>query len=79
MFKFIFYKELQENINNFRFIIALILCLTIIPLGFYVNYRDFQAKQKNYEESIRLYEGSHKTIIDTIRQGGAAFRSLNQI
>lgn len=74
MFKFIFYKELQENIKNYRFIIALILCLTIIPLGFYVNYRDFQAKQKNYEESIRLYEGSHKKIIDTIRLGGAAFR-----
>jgi len=74
MFRFIFYKELQENIKNFRFIIALILCLTIIPLGFYVNYKDFQAKQKSYEESIKLYEGSHKTIIDTQRQGGAAFR-----
>jgi ABC-type transport system involved in multi-copper enzyme maturation permease subunit len=74
MFKFIFYKELQENIKNFRFILALILCLTIIPLGFYVNYRDFQAKQKNYEESIRLYEGSHKRIGDTIRLGAAAFR-----
>lgn len=74
MFRFIFYKELQENIKNFRFIIALILCLTIIPLGFYVNYRDFQAKQKNYEESIRLYEGSHRTIDDAFGQGGAAFR-----
>jgi ABC-type transport system involved in multi-copper enzyme maturation permease subunit len=74
MFRFIFYKELQENIKDFRFIIALILCLTIIPLGFYVNYRDFQAKQKNYEESIRLYEGSHKTISDTSYLGGATFR-----
>jgi ABC-type transport system involved in multi-copper enzyme maturation permease subunit len=74
MFRVLFYKELRENIQNYRFIIALILCLTIIPVSFYINGKDFQAKEQNFRESVRLYEESHKTVLDVIEQGGAAFR-----
>lgn len=74
MFKIVFYKELLENIQSSRFIIAFILCMAIIPLGFYVNYKDYETQQKNYMESVRRYEENHKTIEDIMRQGGAVFR-----
>ncbi len=74
MFKVLFYKELQDNIQNFRFVIALILCVTIIPLGFYVNFKEYEAKEQNYKESVKLYEESHKIILDVMHTGGEAFR-----
>lgn len=74
MFRIIFYKELLENIQNYRFIIALILCLTIIPLGFYVSFKDYQTKQQNYMESVKRYEENHQTIQDIFVRGAAAFR-----
>lgn len=74
MFKVIFYKELLENIQNYRFIIALILCLAIIPLGFYFSFKDYQTKQQNYMESVRRYEENRQTIQDIFLRGAAAFR-----
>jgi len=74
MFKVIFLKELLESIQNYRFMIALILGLTIIPLGIYVNGKDYQARYRNYQETVRIYEESHKTIQDVMHLGGAAFR-----
>ena len=74
MFRILFYKELLEYIHNYRFIIALLLCVTMIPLSFYVNWTDYQARELNYKESLRLYEESHKSILDVIQLGGATFR-----
>jgi len=54
--------------------IALILSLTNIPLGLYVNGKDYQAKYRDYQETVRQYEENHKTIQDVMRLGGAAFR-----
>lgn len=69
----LFTKDLLENILNYRLIIALALCVTIIPLSFYANIRDYQAKELAYRETVRLYEESHKTIRDAFA-GAAAFR-----
>ena len=74
MFKTIVSKELRENIQDFRFVVAVLLCVIIIPLGFYVNAKDYQAKEQNDRESGRIYDESHKRIIDVMRQGAAAFR-----
>jgi len=74
MFKVIFLKELLESIHNYRLLIALILGLTIIPLGFYVNGKDYQTKYRDYQETVRMYEESHKTIRDITLLGGAVFR-----
>jgi ABC-type transport system involved in multi-copper enzyme maturation permease subunit len=74
MFKTIVIKEFQENIRDSRFVVATLLCMIIIPLGFFINAKDYQAKEQNDRDSVRLYDDSHKTVIDVMRLGGAAFR-----
>jgi ABC-type transport system involved in multi-copper enzyme maturation permease subunit len=75
MFKTIIFKELRENILDFRFVIAALLCVVIIPLGFYISGKDYRAKEQNYRESVRIYNESHKTLGDVSRLGAAAFRA----
>jgi ABC-type transport system involved in multi-copper enzyme maturation permease subunit len=74
MFKTIVAKELQENIRDFRFIIAALLCMIIIPLGFFINAKEYQAKEQYDRDAVRIYEDSHKRVIDVMRLGAAAFR-----
>ena len=74
MFKVIFAKEILESINNFRFMVAFLIALTAIPLGFYANAREYQARYKDYQKTLQIYEESHKTIRDSERLGAAAFR-----
>jgi ABC-type transport system involved in multi-copper enzyme maturation permease subunit len=75
VFRTIVFKELRENILDSRFVIAALLSVIIIPLGFYINGKDYRAKEQNYKESVRIYDESHKTLIDVMRQGAAAFRA----
>jgi ABC-type transport system involved in multi-copper enzyme maturation permease subunit len=74
MFKVLFKKELLENIQNFRFLLALVLCLVIIPLGFVVSQRDYADRRQAYDEAVKNYDLSHKTAADVMRNGGTAFR-----
>jgi ABC-type transport system involved in multi-copper enzyme maturation permease subunit len=74
MFKTIVIKELQENIRDSRFVVAALLCLIIIPLGFFINAKDYQAKRQNDQDTMSIYDDSHKMVIDVMRLGGAAFR-----
>ena len=73
MFRIIFRKELLESVQNYRFLIALLMCGTIIPTSMYFSATDYRAQSISYMEAIRLYEESHKTIGDSIRLGAAAF------
>jgi len=75
MFGIIFFKEILENITNRRFLIVLIVCVLIIPLGFYVSYKDYQVRWYNYQEAKRIYETDHVQVQDILRkEGGMAFR-----
>jgi len=74
MFRTIFNKEILENITSSRFLTVLILCLIIIPLGVYVSTRDFQTRQQSYQESVNLYEESHKLPTDLLYRGAKAYR-----
>ena len=49
-------KEILEAIKSFRFLIAVLLCLILIPLGMYVNLREYQQRQSDYQEAVRLYQ-----------------------
>lgn len=76
MFKTLFSREILDNIASRRFHIVLVLCLIIIPLGTYVSTKDYEARLHNYQESVRLYEESHKEVQDILFKGGAkGFRS----
>jgi ABC-type transport system involved in multi-copper enzyme maturation permease subunit len=55
MLKIIIKKEVLEAILSFRFVVATLLCLVLVPLGMYVNMKDYQRRLADYEESIRLY------------------------
>ncbi len=69
MFKTIFYKEILENLTSHKFLVVLALCLIIIPLGTYVNTRDYQYRLDSYQESLRQYEDSRKVLKDFIDKG----------
>jgi ABC-type transport system involved in multi-copper enzyme maturation permease subunit len=74
MFKVLFKKELLENVLNYRFLLALVLCLVIIPLGFAVSQEEYKERRQVYDETVRDYEQAHPTIGYVVRDGGAAFR-----
>jgi len=74
MFKVMLRKELLENIQNFRFLLALVLCLIVIPLGFIVSQRDYADRRQIYDEAVRNYDLSHTTVTDVLQNGGSAFR-----
>jgi ABC-type transport system involved in multi-copper enzyme maturation permease subunit len=75
MFRILFRKEIAENIHNYRFLLALVLCLVIIPLGFIVSQKDYVDRRQVYDETVRDYEQTHATVVDVMRSGGSAFRS----
>ena len=54
MYKEILLKEIQENLKSFRFIIALLLCIILIPLGFYVSHQDYEKQLANYQELVKI-------------------------
>jgi ABC-type transport system involved in multi-copper enzyme maturation permease subunit len=67
-------KELRENVQNYRFLLALVLCVVVIPLGFYVSQKDYAQRRQAYDQTTQDYDQSHKLMVDLIRNGGAAFR-----
>lgn len=69
----IFRKELLENIRNQRFLLALGLCVVLIPLGFAVQYTDYAAKDASYRDAVRTFEDGHKLLNDFV-QSASMFR-----
>lgn len=64
-------KEILEAILSLRFLLATVLCLILIPVGMYVNVRDYQRRLTDYEEAVRLYEGrSRGTIQESFQAEG---------
>jgi ABC-type transport system involved in multi-copper enzyme maturation permease subunit len=74
MFKILLKKEILENIKNYRFVIALLLTLMIIPTGFYINVKKSMADKQHYNETLRLYNDNHKVVQDVMSRGAATFR-----
>src|SRR6266404_609101 len=58
-------KEILEAVLSFRFIIAGLLCLVLIPLGIYVNMKDYERRLAVYQEAGRLYEQRARGHINT--------------
>ena len=69
MFRIVIRKELLENIQNFRFLVALLVGIVLIPLSFAINVREFTLKDANFRESVRLYEESRDTLGNMYRDG----------
>ena len=70
-FRALFRKELLEGFVTKRFFAVLVLCLIVFPVGSYISRRDYQARLQNYQEAVRLYESTQKTVSNVLYQGGA--------
>jgi len=55
MFPTLLIKELHETITTYRFFIAALLCLILIPPGMYVSLKDYERRNEDYQNSVRLY------------------------
>ncbi len=47
-------KEMMHHILSIRFVALLLMCLLLVPLTLYINYRSYLQNQVNYQESIKL-------------------------
>ncbi len=74
MLKILLAKEFLENIKNYRFVIAFLLTVIIIPTGFYINVNKYMTDKQHYDETLRLYDDNHKVVLDVMSRGAAAFR-----
>jgi ABC-type transport system involved in multi-copper enzyme maturation permease subunit len=54
MFGVIVNKEILEAVRSYRFIISTLLCLSVIPLGFYVNLKEYEKRRNDYQEAVNL-------------------------
>ena len=56
MFTTLILKEIRETLHNFQFLIAVLLCFVLIPLGMYVGLKQYEQKYSNYQDAMRLYQ-----------------------
>jgi ABC-type transport system involved in multi-copper enzyme maturation permease subunit len=54
-FKALFFREIQGAIADFRFWVVLVLCLSIIPLSFYVSVKDYSQRLSDYDQAVQMY------------------------
>ena len=64
MLKNLIKKEILSGIQSMRFLITTLLCLVLIPLGVYVNLKDYERRLDDYQEATRLYEQRSRGNID---------------
>ena len=74
LFITLFHKEILENLTGRRFLLVFLLCLIIVPLGVYVSTRDYLSSQQAWQESVHVYEVSHKSPNDILFLGAKAYR-----
>jgi ABC-type transport system involved in multi-copper enzyme maturation permease subunit len=55
IFKTLFFREIQGAVVDFRFWVTLILCLSIIPLSFYVSVKDYSQRLSDYHQAVQTY------------------------
>ena len=73
MFLTLLQKEIHDNLLGLRFAVAMILCLILIPLGMYINLKDYEKRLNSYEQSSIIYMQDHPTQ-NSVSKGGKAFR-----
>jgi len=64
MFKVLLLKEIQDSINNYKFLITLLLCLFLIPLGTFVSLRDYEQRLADYRQAVSIYQENSKGKVD---------------
>ena len=74
MFRILFQKEIHDSLLSLRFVIALILCMILIPVGMFVNLKDYEKRMHSYEQSVQIYQQDHPDERSISRGGAKGFR-----
>ncbi len=55
-------REIQDKIYSAQFLIIVVLCVILIPLGLYVSMKDFEKQQTDYMNNVQQYfaKSQHK-------------------
>ena len=59
-------KELLDNLLSFRFIITLLLCLVLIPLGIFVSIKEYENARADYQQSLGLVRDASQGMRNAI-------------
>ncbi|MDR1257905.1 MAG: ABC transporter permease [Tannerellaceae bacterium] len=54
-FRTLVLREIHGAIVDFRFWVVLVLCLSIIPLSFYVSVKDYSQRLSDYNQEVQAY------------------------
>jgi ABC-2 type transport system permease protein len=55
MFRHLLLKEIKESLISFRFQLTFLICLTLIPLSFYLGADTYNSRKAHIDELQRLY------------------------
>ena len=69
IFKTLVIREIQGAIFDFRFWVVLALCVSIIPLSFYVSTRNYSQRLFDYQQEIQTYKESTQLHAQFSAQG----------
>jgi ABC-type transport system involved in multi-copper enzyme maturation permease subunit len=61
MFRTLVGKEIAETMLGFRFVIATLLCVVLIPLGMYVSRKDYEHRLASYQRELQTYRQRYGT------------------
>jgi ABC-type transport system involved in multi-copper enzyme maturation permease subunit len=64
MFKTLVKKEITETIFDLRFVITTLLCLVLVPLGMYVNRKDYERRLDAYRREHQEYRQRYGKGVD---------------
>jgi len=69
-FKTLFIREIQGAIIDFRFWVVLALCLSIIPLSFYVSVKNYSQLLSDYQQEVQSYRDRTGAVSSSIAAEG---------
>ena len=62
MFLTLIQKEMMHHILSVRFVALLLMCLLLIPLTLFINYRNYRQDLVDYQEAVKLANIEEKTV-----------------
>ena len=64
-------KELLEHLISLRFLVLIVICITLIPLSFFVSYTDYDYRQSDFNQSEKINGENFENfqLIDVFKPG----------
>ncbi|MCK5147470.1 ABC transporter permease subunit [bacterium] len=59
-------KELLNNMLSFRFVITLLLCVILIPMGIFVSIKEYQNSINDYQQAMELHRESMQGLKNAV-------------